>query len=286
MKQIVTVVLLTLSATAFAQPKVMTQAVITTKTVVSAPEEDEAMPSSMQSSNGEEVRVMRFGGDGETKTTTWLKNDWVKTFSESESSRTTAIRDNAKKITTTIMEIMGRKMGFYATDEDQEQMRKQMDSMMQSRGNDAQRAALGEAPKIDITYLEETKKIAGYECKKAIITATRSNGRTDSTMVWFIPDMKFQGVTSTGGALGGFGGMTTQVGSNGFDQLNGFPMEYIRMMNRGRKMVVQVTKLVTDKEIADKEFDIPKDVDIKPMKEMQNGGRPGTFQMRVGGGPH
>ncbi|MBK7433954.1 MAG: hypothetical protein IPI66_08685 [Chitinophagaceae bacterium] len=58
------------------------------------------------------------------------------------------------------------------------------------------------------------------------------------------------------------------------------------MMNRGRKMVVQVTNLVTDKEIADKEFDIPKDVDIKPMKEMQNGGRPGTFQMRVGGGPH
>ena len=98
MKQIVTVVLLTLSATAFAQPKVMTQAVITTKTVVSAPEEDEAMPSSMQSSNGEEVRVMRFGGDGETKTTTWLKNDSVKTFSESESSRTTAIRDNAKKM--------------------------------------------------------------------------------------------------------------------------------------------------------------------------------------------
>ena len=31
------------------------------------------------------------------------------------------------------MEMMGRKSGFYATDEDQEAMRKQMDSMMRSR---------------------------------------------------------------------------------------------------------------------------------------------------------
>ncbi|MEO6254849.1 MAG: hypothetical protein ABIO79_16180, partial [Ferruginibacter sp.] len=61
----------------------------------------------------------------------------------------------------------------------------------------------------------------------------------------------------------------------------GFPMEYQRNMRGGRKMTVQVTKLVIDKDIADKEFEIPKDIEIKPMKDMQNGGGPG-FQIRVG----
>lgn len=30
-------------------------------------------------------------------------------------------------------------------------------------------------------------------------------------------------------------------------------------------MTVEVTKLVTDKEISDKEFEIPKDIEVKPM---------------------
>ena len=53
-------------------------------------------------------------------------------------------------------------------------------------------------------------------------------------------------------------------------------------MNRGRKMTVQVTKLVIAKDIAEKEFEIPKDIEIKAMKDMQNAGGPG-FQIRVGG---
>jgi hypothetical protein len=231
------------------------------------------------------MRVMRFGGDGETKTTTWLKNDMVKTYSESEMGLTTAIRDNGKKLTTTIMEMMGRKFGFYATDEDQEQIRKRMDSMMQSRRSDNMQAittAMAAPASSDIVYLEESKKIAGYDCKRALIINTRSNGKKDTTAVWYVPDMKLQNIPSTGGSLGGFGGMSPQVSSNGFDKLNGFPMLYERTMNRGRKMTVQVTKLVTDKEINDKEFEIPKDVDIKPAKEMQGGGGQG-FQIRMGG---
>ena len=51
-------------------------------------------------------------------------------------------------------------------------------------------------------------------------------------------------------------------------------MMYERTMPRGREMEVKVTKIETDKEIADKEFEIPKDVEIKSMKEMggQGGG--------------
>ena len=284
MKKIITLLFLPFSLAVFAQPKVLTQATVTTKTIIVAPDGDEAVQNTT-SADGGEVRVMRFGGDGETKTTTWLKNDLTKTFSEGEMGRTTIIRDNSKKMTTTIMEMMGRKSGFYATDADQAEMRKRMDSMMQSRGG--QNASFGggsNTPAVfSIVYVDESKKIAGYNCKKALVIGKRTNGRTDTTAVWYCPDFKIQNLPSTGGGGGGFGGFNVTAGANGMEDLNGFPMEYERNMNRGRKMTVQVTKLVIDKEVADKEFEISKDIEIKPMKDMPNGGGPGNFQIRVGG---
>lgn len=113
-----------------------------------------------------------------------------------------------------------------------------------------------------------------------MIISTRGNGRKDSTIVWYNPEFKLQGVSSTGGGPGGFGGLVNQS-AGGMEGLNGFPMQYERNMGRGRKMIVEVIKLVTDKEIADKEFEIPKDIEVKPIKEMQGGGGP-VFQMRVG----
>ena len=282
MKKIIALIFVSATVNTYAQPKILTQAIIITKTTIVSPEEDDGPPPSVASGgaagNGEEMRFMRFGGDGETKTTTWLKNDLVKTFSETEIGRTTIIRDNTKKITTTIMEMMGKKFGFYATDEDQEEIRKRMDSMMRSRNQDQQTTAPA-APKIDIIYFEETKKIAGFQCNKACIITTRSNGKKDSSLVWFTPEISLQGITNTGGSFGGFGGFSPQFSSTGMEQLKGFPMQYERSMNRGRKMTVEVTKIQTDKDIADKEFEIPKDVNIKSAKEMQNGFG-GGFQMR------
>jgi len=284
MKKIITLVFLAAAMGSYAQPKLVTQAIITTKTTIVAPEEEEttAPPSSVGGDGGGEMRIMRFIGDGETKTTTWLKGDIFKTYSETETGRTTIIRDNAKKVTITIMQMMGKTFGFSATDEDQENIRKRMDSMMQARNQNAIQTTPA-APKIDIVYSEETKKIAGFSCNKAIIITTRSNGRSDSSLVWFTPELKFQGISSTGGAGGGFGGMsalTQSAATNAWEQLKGFPMQYERNMPRGRKMTVVVTKIVTDKEIEDKEFEVPKDVEIKSAKDMQNGGGPGFFQMR------
>ncbi|MEO6254098.1 MAG: hypothetical protein ABIO79_12365 [Ferruginibacter sp.] len=282
MKKILTLLFLPASIAVYAQPKVFTQATVSTKTTIVAPEGDDAVQQSTTTADGNEVRVMRFGGDGETKTTTWLKNDLTKTFSESEMGRTTVIRDNTKKLTTTIMEMMGKRSGFYATDADQQEMRKRMDSMMNGRGG--QNVSIGGGPNTpaiySITYLDETKKISGYNCKKALVIGTRSTG-SDTTVVWYCPDFKIQHLPSTGGAAAGFGGFNVTAGSNGMEDLNGFPMEYQRNMRGGRKMTVQVTKLVIDKDINDKEFEIPKDIEIKPMKDMQNGGGPG-LQIRVG----
>lgn len=286
MKKIITILFLSASIAAYAQPKVLIQAMVTTKTTIVAPEGDETQVQDMRTADGGgEVRVMRFGGgEGETKTTTWLKSDLVKTFSESEMGRTTIIRDNAKKMTTTIMEMMGRKSGFYATDADQDEMRKRMDSMMKTRSQNANGnfGGLNSPAVFTIAYLDERKKISGYSCKKALVIGTRSNGKSDTTTVWYCPDFKIQNLPSTGGAAGGFGGFNMTAGATGMEGLNGFPMQYERNMNRGRHMTVEVTKLVIDKDVADKEFEIPKDIEVKPMKDMQNGGGPG-FQMRIGG---
>lgn len=285
MKKIITLLFLSASVTVYAQPKVLNQAMITTKTTIIAPETDETPVQTMTNADGGEVRVMRFGGEGETKTTTWLKNDLTKTFSESEMGRTTLIRDNSKKITTTIMEMMGRKSGFYATDEDQAEMRKRMDSMMQSRG--AQNVSIdggpSTPPNYSVVYVDESKKVAGYACKKALIIAARKE-RTDTTTVWYCPDFKLQNLASTGGAAGGFGGFNATSGPTGMELLNGFPMQYERNMPRGRHMTVEVTKLAIDKDVADKEFEIPKDIELKAMKDMQNGGIGGPgMQIRIAG---
>jgi len=285
MKRLVTLLLCTAPALLQAQVKTLNQAIIHTTTTIVAPEDDESAPlqTTTTSADGGEVRVMRFGGDGETKTTTWLRNDIVKTFSESEMGRSTLIRDNNKKITTTIMEMMGRKSGFYATDEEQETMRKRMDSMMRANPNMNMNQPAGNAIKsTELVLVDEQKKIADFNAKKALLVSLRANGKTDTTTVWYSTDFKLQGLTNTGGAGGGFAGFSPQA-ATGMDLLPGFPLQYERNMNRGRKMTVKVTKIVIDKDIADKEFDLPKDIEIKSMKDMQ-GGMPGApMQFRFGG---
>ena len=182
------------------------------------------------------------------------------------------------------MEIMGKKSGFYATDEEQAGMRKRIDSMIQSRSQNASFSSTTTPPVYSVIYLDESKKIAGFACKKALIIAKRSE-KSDTTTVWYNPDFKLQNLPSTGGIAAGFGGFNAASGPTGMDLLNGFPMRYERNMNRGRHMTVEVTKLVIDKDVADKEFEIPKDIEVKAMKDMQNGGPGGgpMIQMRAGG---
>ena len=282
MKKIITLFFLSGTAALHAQIKVVDHASITTKTTIVSPEgAEDNVPGPPPGADVEQRVTFRFGGDGETKSVTTLKGDMVKTYTETDMSRTTVLRDNGKKITTTLMEMMGNKTGFYATDEEQLQMSKRMDSMMQSRTQTGGNNFNGnQATGTTIAYIEETKKIAGLSCKKALLVTTRKNGTKDTSTIWYCPDFKLQGVVSTGG-LSGFGnfGRITTVG--GLSDLAGFPMQYEMKMNRGRKMIVEVTKINIDKEVADKEFEIPKDFVVKPMKDMQNGN--GNFQIRMDG---
>lgn len=266
---------------AMAQPKLISQAIVSTTTNVIAPEDDELQNVQNQGQGGGMGAMFRNFGDGETKATTYLKNDMVKTVMKTDMGRTTIIRNNGTKLTTTLIEMMGNKTGFYITDSEQVVMREKMDSMMKSRRKDSAehtRPANASNP-VNVIVTDENKKIAGYDCKKAYLVTTHILGIKDSVAVWFTPDIKLENVTSTGG-LSGFGNMGT---INGLDKIDGFVMGYETKMRRNRRMVVEVTKIDTSKDIADKEFVIPKDFDVKPMKDMQGMGGGNFFQMRRNG---
>ncbi len=264
----------------FAQPKMVTQATISTTTNVIAPEDEDVSQVQNQGGGGFNFRNM---GDGETKTTTYIKNDLVKTNLKSETFKASIYRDNTKKITTTISEIMGNTIGFYSTDDDQAEMKKKMDSMREARSN-TDTAMKRRTRTVDfqatVVYLDETKKIAGFSCKKALIITDKLLSK-DTLAVWYTPEIKFANVASTGGTsgmgamMGGFGGATN------FEKIDGFVMQYERNMPRGRVMEVKVTKIDLDKDIAAKEFEIPKDVELKSMKEMSGPG--GGMRMMMGG---
>ncbi|MEO6671107.1 MAG: DUF4412 domain-containing protein [Ferruginibacter sp.] len=251
-----------------AQPKLITEAVVSTTTNVIAPEEEE------QTNPGAGRMNFANAMDGEMKSTTWLKDDMVKTLLKSDVIRSTIFRNNATHLTTTLMEMMGNKFGFYVTDSEQTDLRKKADSVMQSkRKNDSAAAPVQPRPEpvVDIIDAAETKKIAGYQCKKLYLVSTGILGLKDTVYVWYTPEIKLKNINSTGG-LSAFGNMGSV---NGLDKIEGFVMRYEMSMRRNRRMEVEVTKIVLNKEIADKEFEIPKDFDIKPMKEMQGmfGGR-------------
>jgi hypothetical protein len=267
---------------ASAQPKTVTQAIITTTTSITAPATEEASIPQPSAEGGPVVIRRSMMDAGETKSITYYKGNMVKTVVENDMGRNTTIRDNSARKTTTLMEIMGNKRGFYATDEEQEEMRKKMDSMMRAN-SEVQAPPTAVQPSVEVFYREESQKVAGYVCKKAVVVYTRSNGNTDSTIAWYNTEIEMKGLHYTGGPGGGFMNIRPSNGQEGFDKIEGFIMQYESNMGRGRKMAVTVTKLDVQKEVKDKEFEVSKEFDLKPMKDMQGPG--GGMQIRIGGGP-
>jgi GLPGLI family protein len=261
-----------------AQVKIVEKAVIKMKTEITFPE------NMGGSSPGEGDRVMMIGGAGgmEANTTMYYRGDFSKVESTSDFGNNIIITDRKNKKTTTLTEAMGRKVGFYSTDEDEQAMRFRMDSARNVRRDSLEKAGIPIArpAKPEIEYIEETKKIAGYTCKKAIIKSKNQRGEVNTAIVWYCPDFKMAEGFTFGG--GGGRGVIALAGMNGLDQIEGFPMEYQVERNNGMKIHIIITKVQLDPVIEDKTFDIPKGYDIKPIKEMQ--GSDGRMIMRMGAG--
>jgi GLPGLI family protein len=286
MKNLSIYFLLCISISGFAQQKTYTQAIIYTTTNIIAPDDEiiEMNQNGQESSRGGfNFRNMM---DGETKFVTYIKNDLTKTLIKSEVTKSSIFRDELIKKTTTIMQMMGNTFGFYITDNDALEMQRKQDSIFaERRKKDTTNRVNSYFPDrkkstVEIIETDEIKKIAGFNCKKAYLVTTKFLDNKDTTTLWYTPSIKFQNIHFTG-SISGMPGMN--FGLNGIDKIDGFVMKYESKLRRGRKLEVEVNKIELDKEINDKEFLIPQDVEIKPMSEMQNmfgGGRGGFMRGR------
>ncbi|MCE2834274.1 MAG: hypothetical protein LW694_07815 [Chitinophagaceae bacterium] len=290
MKVILSISLALTSVLAQAQPRVVEKAIIKMQTEVTFPENF----GGGGPGGGDEGGGMRFGSGGmDASSTIYFRGDMSKVESVSDFGNNVVISDLKNKRTTTLIEAMGRKTGYYSTPAEEQQMRARMDSMRDARRDSMQQArrdtlqrmgfSFGAPAKPEIVYTDQSKKIAGMNCKKAIIKNTQ-RGQTTETEVWYSPDFKLAPGFSLGGgnagAGGGRGGMMSMAGVNGLDQLEGFPMEYTITRGNGFKIHMNVTKVQLDANIDDKVFEIPKGFELKPVTEMQQmGGSRGGFRM-------
>ncbi len=254
-----------------AQTNTYKQAVVYTTTNIIAPEEDDMDNNQDNQRGGMNFRNMM---DGETKFITYLKDEKTKISVKSDVVKATIYRDNESKITTSIVEMMGNKNGFFITDAEQEEMQKKRDSMMAERRKKDTTSKIGmhiETAKSssEISYTNETKKIAGYECKKAYVISSRFPGIKDSAIIWYTNAFKLYNINSTGG-FSNLPMMSNMVPMlNGLEKLDGFVLRYEIKMRRNRKLEAEVTKIELNKELNTNEFKIPSDIEIKPMKEMR-----------------
>ena len=196
----------------------------------------------------------------ETSTVIYVKGPFTKVESKSDRAHTITIIDKNAHKTTSLTEAGGRKSGYFSID------------TAQSTTDTSQRRR----PATSLQYSDETKTILGYACKKAVATRTFGK-RSMSTTIWYTTDFVLKSPIPMGGRGFGFGG---------FNDLNGFPMEYDVAAPNGMTIKYQITKVEQNAKISDSDFDIPKGYDVKPESERPRGGfgGPGGGARPDGGG--
>lgn len=151
---------------------------------------------------------------------TYIKGDKRRTDMNMAIQSTSAIMDTKTKQIVTLMDIMGQKYLIRMNEAD---LKKEEEK----------------APETSIKYLDETKMIAGYKCKKAEITVKTKEGKEEVVNVYYTDEIPTSDMKSA------------------YKGLKGFPMEYA--MNQGGIKMSFVTKSVSKEPVADSKFDIPKE---------------------------
>lgn len=266
MKLILTTILIVLLTGVSQAQQVVNEAIIQLK--IETINLNDAGAGSSVNADGEGRMMIRIG-DGEIKSKLFFKNGMTKIESDMGMGTNQVIVDSKTKTTTTLFEAMGRKMGFYTTEDDMKRMMSGPDSGRQQRIQQFN-------PEVFIEYLNETKKIAGMVCNKAIIRYKDRKDEEVQQIVWYSPEF----ILGEGFKIRDIMRMANVPGLN---KLKGFPMEFELVRQNGSKVNYQVTKVDLNVKVDDKTFLIPKDYDIKPMSEMNRGGRNGDVQIRVNG---
>lgn len=237
------------------------EAVIQTKMEINNPDNGQ-IPGGLP----EGAMVMRFG-DGDITSKIFFKNGMTKIETDMGMGKNQVIIDGVNKKTTTLIEAMGRKMGFTSTDAE-------MQAMMQGGDSSRQRPMPNFNPEVFVEYLNDAKKIAGVVCKKAMLRYLNRKGEEVNQAVWYAPDVQM-------GEGFRMNDMMRAANIPGLEKIKGFPMEFEMTRPNGATVHYTVTKLDLNAKVEDKTFIIPKDYDIKPMSEMRQGG-PG-MRFRMGG---
>jgi hypothetical protein len=291
MKKILSIIALFSSGMLMAQPKIVKSAIVKMKTEITFPENFSpgGGPGGGGPGGGVEGMSFTMPRDMETSTTMYYTPDFMKTESMSDFGNNVVIVDRVNKKTTTLIEAMGRKTGFFSTDADAEAQRARQDSMRALRRDSL--AALGltfRDNKPELIYSDETKKVSGVVCKKVTIKSIGQGGQVSENVVWYNPEFKIDPNSSKasanpGGFGGGRGGMMMGGGIAGLELIEGFPMEYEMTRGNGFKIHMTVLKAQPDASIDTKTFEIPKGFDIKPQSSMQGEGGGMRMIFRNGG---
>lgn len=165
---------------------------------------------------------------GEQDMITYMKGDKSKTEISSMMFSSTTYMNG--KMVTSLSDMMGNKSGFTATIEELEA---------------ADKAEPNEKPKI--VYTEEKKMIAGYECKKAIVTSVGKDKKESITTVWATDKIKNNHKAA---------GKSGRKGMVDLSELNGYPlaMEMPMNFNGSEAKVVMTTLEVSTDPIEDAVF--------------------------------
>jgi len=165
-----------------------------------------------------------------TNLTLYVKDNKVKSEMITGMFTRKTIKDAEQQKATTLLEIMGQKYAIEQTKEDiQEQIEEQ--------GN----------PEVQVT--DETKEIAGYECKKAVVTS--EDGEKQD--IYFSPEI---------------GSSALNFDSPAYKQIDGIPLEY-RMKTNMFTMKLAATE-IEKKKIKEENFAIPEDYKKVTQEELQN----------------
>jgi GLPGLI family protein len=150
---------------------------------------------------------------------------------------TIAITDGNAGTTTTLMDMMGNKMAIKLTKEDIEK----------------EKAKLGnEKPEIKIT--DETRSIAGYTCKKAIITIKKADEKPIIMNIWFTKEISAPN--------------SMHSGAINYEGLDGFMMEFETKLN---SLTMKMTcRSAEQTSVEDSVFIIPDGYKITTMEELKN----------------
>ena len=167
--------------------------------------------------------------------TIFIKDNLSKTVINTGMGKTISIFNSEEMYSVTLLDVMGQKYAIRTSTDDINQN-------------------IEKAPQSQIEYLDETKEIAGYTCKKAIITIKEELLGTESKLsVYYSDEITQKGINKDNPIFHG---------------INGIMLEY-EMDAQGNLMKFTATS-VEEKKISKKEFEIPKDYKVTTADELKS----------------